>query len=877
MALQLCKLKMILACLIFKGIGDTSAQSTCEDSLSCAGDEIVESVSSVRCSGYRSCEQASITNSGGHAECFGSYSCRKSVLKQTSSTDSGNMRCYTLSSCSESLITNQYGVVHCSGEQSCTNAKIIILNETSGIECWGDHSCENAQIVASYYGNMYGNLAGLNSQLYGNGSYVHFNVWGFESGYNTTVFCESGSGHTCHINCRGNGCKNLRLNCVDGSGIVNDSLCNLNVNCSYAQYDENNCVYGYVIPSDLDIIEMPSLIETTMTTWENSHLVCNSSNNYVNCVDYQDSQCYGEKIETTVDNPSSVCCTALESCDSAANITTFISSTSKNVSIRCDAYRACRYVPFISSDVNGAGNVYLTSYYAVGWYADDSYNAIIETGPDFDVFCTGANACMFQYIRNGNNLYCTSYRSCISSPLVSNFNTIFAYGANSMQNTTIEDIRNIYCGASESCRQTTINNVLNDVYGNNYKVLYKSGISNVFNNIIGLGYQSMYQSAVFNVTNIYCIGDESCKNSIISAIHNKVQVNGNNALGGSIIISETNFNRNGTLLIFINGTNDDTFDIYCNDTDICKIDCQSSDSCTHLNIHCGSSRPSRCFVKCDPFNGIHCPYGVFNQWTTNTPTAMPTTTPTSNPSVAIEPSSQPSTEPSAEPVREPSKEPTFSPNTFSSIFPTFADRWTTLSGWSSTNSNDDIDDGNDSNNNDSSGSISSNTMIIILVSICLFAFLLCVCMILLFMYCTWYKKVQKEKDKEKEMAFGINRNYKQKEKEKEKEKRKGKGKENFNGSINLVAMYGADGKIIDLQNNPGSNINLTTPVAIHPMAIASDNKKDNKDHKDNKDNKEKHNSEEDLDLDDQLYSEGQNNNYEDGEIETGARETSNGL
>ena len=78
------------------------------------------------------------------------------------------------------------------------------------------------------------------------------------------------------------------------------------------------------------------------------------------------------------------------------------------------------------------------------------------------------------------------------------------------------------------------------------------------------------------------------------------------------------------------------FDIYCNETDICKIDCQSKYSCTQANIHCGSS-PSRCFVKCDEYGDINCPYsidGAFNDWVpTFSPSLMPITIPSLSPTI----------------------------------------------------------------------------------------------------------------------------------------------------------------------------------------------------------------------------------------------------
>ena len=216
------------------------------------------------------------------------------------------------------------------------------------------------------------------------------------------------------------------------------------------------------------------------------------------------------------------------------------------------------------------------------------------------------------------------------SPLISNFNNLYGYGVYGLYWANMEFVQNIYCGGGLACSRSTISNVYNTVYGNNYQSLYRGVISNVVNNVIGMGYESMFYSTIYNVTNVYCISTRSCAYSQISAIHNKLEANGNNSLSGSVIISQTNFEENGTLYIFINGSNYEKFDIYCSETDICIITCESTDSCTQLYVYCGSLSMSRCFVYCDETEGINCPYyGNYTQLTFATTTTIPTTTITS--------------------------------------------------------------------------------------------------------------------------------------------------------------------------------------------------------------------------------------------------------
>ena len=88
-------------------------------------------------------------------------------------------------------------------------------------------------------------------------------------------------------------------------------------------------------------------------------------------------------------------------------------------------------------------------------------------------------------------------------------------------------------------------------------------------------------------------------------------------MSGATVISQVG--NGNTFTAYINGTNDDFYDIYCNSTDICKIACQSSFSCSTLRLYCSGS----CFVSCDEDKGIECPFsGNYSEWITNSPTSF---------------------------------------------------------------------------------------------------------------------------------------------------------------------------------------------------------------------------------------------------------------
>ena len=102
-----------------------------------------------------------------------------------------------------------------------------------------------------------------------------------------------------------------------------------------------------------------------------------------------------------------------------------------------------------------------------------------------------------------------------------------------------------------------------------------------------------------NIRIIYFISFGRCRYTDLIGIHNKIEANDMymNALSGSIIISRTNFNESGLLYIYINGVNEDKFEIYCNETDSCKIEHQSisNNAQAHLNYN-NNKRKSKLLV-----------------------------------------------------------------------------------------------------------------------------------------------------------------------------------------------------------------------------------------------------------------------------------------
>ena len=75
--------------------------------------------------------------------------------------------------------------------------------------------------------------------------------------------------------------------------------------------------------------------------------------------------------------------------------------------------------------------------------------------------------------------------------------------------------------------------------------------------------------------------------------------------------------------MFLLGTINDEFNVYCNDSNICYISCLSSDACSNLYLHCLEN--ATCFVECDENKGINCPLNGTYVIITFTTTSMNTT------------------------------------------------------------------------------------------------------------------------------------------------------------------------------------------------------------------------------------------------------------
>ena len=461
-------LSFLFASIICSGVSGTTV---CHDAYSCEENTITETDSGhVQCYGYHSCFEATITVSGSSdISCYGSYSCYKAVdLSIDTTSGDYDIDCWGLFSCAfVDTMYNYDGDIECMGELSCyqSNLEIGTNGGQDYLNVQGDHAAAQSTLTGGYHNQAMGSYSWQNATVYGIFDSSNFNLFGHNAGYGATIIC--GSGLTCNINCRGNGCNDIALTC-DGS-------CTLNIDCTSAEKSDN-CPTGYEIPS---FIDLPSLLDIELSTYDNSYNPCFSTiTDAINCGDYD--ECNGD----TFNNQSTpVCCTSYQACLLAGNITNSISESDLSSSIidetaiRCDARFSCDDVTNYIAAKNG-GNIYFT-----GRETTASSTGIIETTNEYNIICSGYRSCYDgKTMRNAKNLFCTGAQSCLDSVMIENIEVVYFYGESAGWTSKIDNIfDSVYCSASTACYQTTISNVNNSLFGGGYSALYKSEITNVTN------------------------------------------------------------------------------------------------------------------------------------------------------------------------------------------------------------------------------------------------------------------------------------------------------------------------------------------------------------------------------------------------------------
>ena len=137
-----------------------------------------------------------------------------------------------------------------------------------------------------------------------------------------------------------------------------------------------------------------------------------------------------------------------------------------------------------------------------------------------------------------------------------------------------------------------------------------------------------------HVQQVSCDSFQSC-NDITIRGSNYISITWGQSMNNGTIVSELTGHNSNILNIVISNLTSTTpmdIEIFCNETDTCRIDCQGENSCANVKMYCFGT----CRAYCDLTGGLSqsiCPtmiIGNLTQTYTNYPTQMPTN-PSPNP------------------------------------------------------------------------------------------------------------------------------------------------------------------------------------------------------------------------------------------------------
>ena len=503
----------------------------------------------------------------------------------------GSVDCHGFHSCSNvsPLVVTSDNIVGYGGS-ALVNSNVTLTNGGQ-IQCAGDRTCADSFIVGSGIHGMWGHLSGQNSifKSYDSGVYYYFG--GKMSGNNGTILC--GNGHTCYVTCYGDSCNGLNLTCIEGVG-----TCTLDIDCTYAEYDEYVCPDGDKLSLFMNGKYLPDLsnVSSSYSDYQKGLNDCKKTGMQ------QTDFCFGyESCGGQLKNDS-VCCSGAKGCENVLSIETQGSRNSSSNIVRCDGWRGCRS---ISNGINitkaSGGTVYISGYRNL-FPSPTTVNA----GWDGDIVCTGRLSCWGDTLTNANNLYCNGHYSC-DSTMVSDITNVYGYGywgATSM--TIVKNVVNVYC-VNRGCYEADINNVDNDLYCYGWRSLYFGSVTNV-KNVFVFGYEASYGANMTNVTQLYCDGTEACSSMTISNVSN-IEANGTNVLDDATISSG---GYGGTIIVTLYGGVTGSVSITCETSDTCVFNCSNTNTCDTMNVLCNGN----CLFSTDS--------------PTNIPTKAPTITMPSN-------------------------------------------------------------------------------------------------------------------------------------------------------------------------------------------------------------------------------------------------------
>jgi len=533
----------------------------CSGYNSCLNSRSIQSDQKISCSGTSSCENIKAKGSISSHEiiCDGSRSCKDSVIR--SKEEYGFVDCKGDTSCFRSTI--HATIIKCQGQDSCTNAAL----KGRKVLCQSKSSCKDTDIISEYI-EINAMRAGYRStiyapqQVYGygyfgltqaiidsdnSGEIMEVFMYGFMSGYGSTVICRENS--KCILECKSSGCRELNYVCLNGANCVmkpqgcptDNSVTRINgIDCP---------TYHTNIPNQGDIIK--SLADPI----------------YLQMIQEDNNDMDGIKIETS---------------------NTEI-ATNSVLDGDCLTHQECQHEQLTADSVHCFGQGGCFKSVIDGSKVDDiSSNTAL---------CYGDGSCAESTILKKHNVNCGGFNSCISNEILMDLKGhISCFGSNSCKTGFVE-ANTIHCGGKRSCIHNKMT-IASNVKCGGQESCSKTHI-NSDENVLCQGQRSCKESEVIANNNVICGAMLSCSNSKINTNIVKVfgyygaresQIKANVIEGYgmySLYYAQIDSGVNGNMKVVANGYfSGYRATIICRKNSHCKLDCNGSNSCTELDYIC---------------------------------------------------------------------------------------------------------------------------------------------------------------------------------------------------------------------------------------------------------------------------------------------------
>ena len=437
---------------------------------------------SLSCQGAYSCEKPSYLASYYAQYCYGDSSCSNNPIGMT----------ITYSS------TSAIYDIYCQGTRSCYNTSVMYGDD---IHCMSQLSCANSYIFNFDNLYAYGAYSIANSYLDSGGydHYIDIHIYGYNAGYNTTIYCQSVD--TCYIYCYfyGSDCGDHNPTRMNSIYIICAGTCYY-YNDDGIDYGIDN-IYGY----GLDYYSNTRDENEFFFQYDSDYYddICTENEGSTAYVfdggDFDSALGYSNYYITAINSGvNTMCCRGYDSCEDV-NIRMTISDSLVNST---------------SYDDNSNITMYAQDKTVIcsGYYGCDDMNLTVGTSLSFLDYDLGTIG-----VSDDNNIICSGYYACTSSNFQGSKLIAFNYsvvgsvnlvceGAYSCYASVVKQISHVYCGGHYSCLYTEISRVPNVYFYGPYAGVYTSLISD------GIGEMNIYFLAANSgsSTTIECTKNDTC-------------------------------------------------------------------------------------------------------------------------------------------------------------------------------------------------------------------------------------------------------------------------------------------------------------------------------------------------------------------------------